>query len=320
MLISLIDLFLETTQRLKQEIVAIVPILILVAMISGSIFELQNLKRLIPILGFLIIYPLMVNLATSSLYNRESERTILITLILNVVFVPIAGYLIGTIFFEQRSDLFLGYLIISMLPTSGGLTVLWTGITNGNVSVATKLTVFGLILGSSITPFYLSLIKISLEVSFTSVLRQVSNIIFIPLILGQATRWYLMKTSTENEFKRCTRTLSSISFWSLILLIFSAVAIKAEMMLLHPYTILRVIIPLCILYLLNYLVSNLIGNLFLPREDKMALVYSTAMRSLSVALVFSLSISSEGSSDLAVLIAIAYIMQIQSATWYSKIV
>src|SRR5699024_12706622 len=49
---------------------------------------------------------------------------------------------------------FAGLALSALLPTSG-MTISWTVLQKGNVGAAVKLTVFGLILGSLLTPWYL---------------------------------------------------------------------------------------------------------------------------------------------------------------------
>lgn len=54
------------------------------------------------------------------------------------------------------------------------------------------------------------------------------------------------------------------------------------------------------------------------REDWIALVYGTVMRNLSIALAIAMSVFKENWSEIALIIAIAYIIQVQSWAWYIK--
>jgi len=58
------------------------------------------------------------------------------------------------------------------------------------------------------------------------------------------------------------------------------------------------------LYFINFAVSSLIGKISFNRGIATALVYGTVMRNLSIAI--------------AMIIAIAYIIQVQSVAWYVK--
>jgi predicted Na+-dependent transporter len=57
----------------------------------------------------------------------------------------------------------------------------------------------------------------------------------------------------------------------------------------------------------------------LPRGDAIALVYGTVMRNLSIVLAVAINAFGAAGSDAALVIAIAYIIQVQSAAWYVKL-
>jgi ACR3 family arsenite efflux pump ArsB len=83
----------------------------------------------------------------------------------------------------------------------------------------------------------------------------------------------------------------------------------------EPMLVLRLLVPLLIFYALNYLVGTVLGRRLLPRGDAIAVVYGTVMRNLSIAL--GIAITSFG-PDAALLLAAAYIVQVQSAAWFVK--
>lgn len=72
------------------------------------------------------------------------------------------------------------------------------------------------------------------------------------------------------------------------------------------------------LYFINYVLSTLAGKAILPRGDAIALVYGTVMRNLSIALAVAINAFGTPGSDAALVICIAYIIQVQSAAWYVK--
>jgi predicted Na+-dependent transporter len=80
--------------------------------------------------------------------------------------------------------------------------------------------------------------------------------------------------------------------------------------------LIRIIIPLLLLYTINYTLSTLIGRRFFNRGDGIALVYGTVMRNLSIALAVAINAFGEAGAHAALVIALAYIIQTQSAAWY----
>lgn len=48
------------------------------------------------------------------------------------------------------------------------------------------------------------------------------------------------------------------------------------------------------------------------------IVYGTVMRNLSIALAIAMGVFGEQGSEIALVIALAYIIQVQAAAWYVK--
>ena len=59
--------------------------------------------------------------------------------------------------------------------------------------------------------------------------------------------------------------------------------------------------------------------MFFRRDDAIALVYGTVMRNLSIALAIAVNSFGEAGAQAALVIALAYIIQVQSAAWYVKL-
>jgi ACR3 family arsenite efflux pump ArsB len=101
-------------------------------------------------------------------------------------------------------------------------------------------------------------------------------------------------------------------------IVFVAMALKARVISASPHMLLAIFTPLVIIYALNYLISTLVGRRLLPPKDAIALVYGTVMRNLSIALAIAMNAFGEQGSSAALVVAMAYIIQVQSAAWYVK--
>jgi len=82
--------------------------------------------------------------------------------------------------------------------------------------------------------------------------------------------------------------------------------------------LLLIFVPLLLLYAINYLLSTVTGKMLLPRGDAIALVYGTVMRNLSIALAVAINAFGPAGSEAALVICLAYIIQVQSAAWYVR--
>ncbi len=67
---------------------------------------------------------------------------------------------------------------------------------------------------------------------------------------------------------------------------------------------------------LSYVLSTFNGVKFFGRGNGIALVYGTVMRNLSIALAIAINAFGEAGANAALVIAMAYVIQVQSAAWY----
>ncbi len=88
----------------------------------------------------------------------------------------------------------------------------------------------------------------------------------------------------------------------------------------NPGDIITILIPLIIFYLLSYVLLTLVGRIFFQHADAVAMVFGVVMRDLSIALAIVMTAFKEQGSTIALFIALAYVIQIQSAAWYVKLV
>ena len=143
---------------------------------------------------------------------------------------------------------------------------------------------------------------------------------FLPLLLGQLTRVLLLKHVGKQIFTtRIKPLLPAGSTWGLIGIIFVAIAVKAQTLVKSPALIIRMAVPLILFYLLTYLVASFVGKFCLSREDAIALVHGTALRSLSITIVLAITAFKDQGAEIGLLVALAYIVQIQSATRYARL-
>lgn len=82
-----------------------------------------------------------------------------------------------------------------------------------------------------------------------------------------------------------------------------------------PAALLTLLWPLVVIYALNFAVSTVVGCMLFARGDAIALVYGTVMRNLSIALAIAIGVFRAQGAEAALLIAMAYVVQVQAAAW-----
>jgi ACR3 family arsenite transporter len=305
---------------IQRNLVWSIPAFMVAGIIVGALTNPAPLKSLIIPLTFLMVYPMMINLQIQKVLSGGDTKVQIVTQVINFAVVPFFAFAMGRVFFGDRPLVALGLLLASLLPTSG-MTISWTGFAKGNLSAAVKMTVIGLILGSVATPFYAKwLMGTVVEIPLASIFKQIVIIVFLPMILGFVTRISLIRIVGADKYnKSLKKKFPAFSTIGVLGIVFVAMALKAKDILANPAILLSFLVPLAILYAGNFLLSTLVGKFFFNRGDAIALVYGTVMRNLSIALAIAMTaFGNEQGSEIALIIAMAYIIQVQAAAWYVK--
>lgn len=307
-------------QALTRNLVVAIPVTMLLGLAFGAVAPVGWLGALVIPLTLLMIYPMMVNLKLRQLLEGGDNRALGLAQLINFAIIPFVAFGLGLWWFGGQPYLALGLLLAALLPTSG-MTISWTGFAKGNLPAAVKMTVVGLILGSLATPFYVKwLMGASIPVDLVGVFRQILLVVGLPMLAGQLTRHFLIRRHGLPGFqKEWAPRFPPFSTLGVLGIVFVAMALKADDLLASPELLIHIAVPLLILYLINYLLSTLVARAWLSRGDGIALVYGTVMRNLSIALALAMNAFGEAGAEASLLIALAYVVQVQSAAWYVRL-
>lgn len=288
-------------------------------LLYGTWLDTSMLKMAILPLTFLMVYPMMVNLNFKQLLSGGDTRLQVVTQVINFLVIPFLGLAIGQMFFADKPFLVTGLLLTSLLPTSG-MTISWTGFARGNMPAAVKMTVVGLVLGSLLTPFYLQwFLGSSVEIPLLKVFREIIVIVFLPMALGYLTQKWLVKRYGMARFQKDIKgQFPPLSTLGVLGIVFVAMAMKASVIVGQPLLLVVYALPLLLLYAINFVISTVVGKYLFNRGDGIALVYGSVMRNLSIALAIAMTVFRENGSEIALIIALAYIIQVQAGAWYVR--
>jgi ACR3 family arsenite efflux pump ArsB len=304
---------------LQKFMVWTIPLSMLGGLLFGIVAEPAFLRWTIMPLTFLMVYPMMVTMNMSELFKPGSGKLQSVTLAVNFLLMPAIGYGMGLLFFANQPMIRLALLLTSLLPTSG-MTISWTGFAKGNVPAAVKMTVISLIAGSLLAPLYLkTLLGAAVDIPLNQVFLQTGLIVFLPLVLGMLTqRWLVARFGEDDYHLQFKPKFPPLSTLGVLGIVFVSIALKAKSIVLHPIMLPNLILPLVLIYFLNFTFSTIVGKALFKRGDAIAMVYGTVMRNFSIALAIAIGVFGEKGTDAALLIALAYIVQVQAAAWYVK--
>ena len=323
---------LKALQFLQKNLVWAIPISMVCGLIGGGfLFNAKPLKQLIIPITFVMVYPMMTTLNVKSIFSGKDTKLQIVTQLINFILIPVIVFTLGKVFLsgeeingivDPKYGLWaVGLFLIGVLPASG-MTISWTGFAKGNKEAATKMLVFGLIIGSLAAPVYTKIfMATNVDVDMLHMFKMICIFVFVPLIAGLLTQNYLVKKHGKEAWMKVYKPkFPPYSALGVIMIAFVAMSLKAKVILDHPQDILVIVIPLVVFYLLTYVLLSIIGKLFFTREDAIAMVFGVVMRDLSIALAIAMTAFGKEGTTIALLIALAYVFQIQSAAWYVKLV
>ena len=315
---------LRVLSFLQKNLVWSIPISMGIGLVYGYLLDAGPLKNVIIPVTFIMVYPMMVTLNVKTIFKGQDYKLQVTTQIINFVLVPLLAFFIGRLFFgggpEKYSLWAVGLFLIGVLPTSG-MTISWTGFARGNKEAAIKMVVFGLVLGALAAPIYTKVFMgATIDVDVLHMFKQIALFVFVPLIAGLLTQTLAIKKYGHQTWNdRIKPKFPPFSALGVILIAFVAMSLKARSIIANPADILTILAPLAVFYLVTYGFLSIVGRIFFKREDAIAMVFGVVMRDLSIALAIAMTAFGKQGLTIALLIALAYVIQIQSAAWYVRI-
>ncbi|MBN2840000.1 MAG: arsenic resistance protein [Coriobacteriia bacterium] len=301
---------------LSKHLVTLIPASMLLGLAAGILVDFSAAKVLILPMTMLMVYPMLVNFRPAQALNLDDSKAVGLAMVLDFIALPLLAWGLALLFFQNQPGLYVGMVLAGLFPTSG-MTISWTGFAKGNVAAAVKMTVIGLIVASLLAPVYLSVLAGKVvPVDLLGVLQTVIMVVGVPMLAGAATRILLVKRYGAEKYKsRIAPSFPGLSTIGVIAIVFLAIALKAKMIVSNPEMLLAIAVPLVLFYGINFALSTFLGKALLPRGDAIAVVYGTVMRNLSIALGIAVA---QFGPEAALVLALAYIVQVQSAAWYVK--
>lgn len=293
-----------------------VPVALVAGLILGLSVEVPQTPALLMPAVILMVYPIMIGVPWREVAQLQPARLLLIATLLNFGLIPLLAWVLGRWALADQPAMLAGLAIASLLPTSG-MTISWTVMSRGNVPAAVKLTVLSLLAGSLLMPFYLlAMVGATVPFELAQTFARIAVMVLLPMLLGSLTYQHLLRRYTPEQFQAEVKPyLPAISLWAMLYVIFISTATRAVHLLADLGSLGLGILVLLLFYLINFAVSTLLGRWLLSKADAYALVYSTVLRNLSIALGLALAVFG---AQAAFLVSLAFIIQVQGAAWYGR--
>lgn len=262
----------------------------LLGLLLGAVTPFGSVSSsLIEVFLMLLLYILFLSIDLKQIKKSFTNiRFTLSAVIINFVFTPLFGYLLGKIFFPGSLDIRIGLLMLLVTPCTDWYLV-FTGLSKGNVELGMSILTLNLVLQIVLLPVYL-LVLIGSEVTMDvgSLVSSVAMVLVIPFVLAYITK---LMTKNSEKFKNfLSEQGDNLQLLFLCLAVVVMFASEGKNLLDNPLLLAQMFIPLLIFFAVLFFVAQIVGRLMnFPKKDTVALNMTTLARnsplSLAIAVV-----------------------------------
>ncbi len=287
--------------KLKKHLNKYLPVYVIAAMVLGLYIghiyaptvkkHIKTFKLLTTVSVFFIIYPMMVNLKLEALKSSiKNIRALLFALLFNFVYAPLLMFGLSKLTIKSP-ELGFGLLLATVVPCSS-MSIAYTGLSDGNIELATLVVASSFIFALFAIPFWLGIFAGQYHVAspMWQLIQTILIVLVGPMILGYLTRKVLEKQMGEKNFIKLAPLFPSISLISMYIIVFLIMMMKAQMLITKWSMLLWLMVPITIYYLLTLLLITWIDKkIHLSYEDHMAIVYASTGKNEGTAIAIATS-------------------------------
>jgi len=312
---------LKLKNHLNKFLIPYVVIAMVIGFFTGFPIDVKAYSHMFKILNMVVvismIYPMMINLKIEALGKAaKSWKQILIALIVGLIFAPLLIFGLNLLF-HINPILSLGLLLATVVPCSS-MAIAYTGLSDGNLELATIVVALSFSLAIITVPGWLELFASGYHLSISAwlLIKTIIIVVFIPLFFGYLTRILLLKKIGFEGFEKIKPLFPSISIigmFAIVLLIFME---KAKLIASKPGVVAISLAPLTLYYIITLLVLTFFNRkLGLSYEDHMGVVFTSVGKNEGTAMAIAMA---AGMGLMAIPPAITPILQIPFLVGYLK--
>lgn len=278
-------------QFVNKHLIKFLVLAIILGLVTGYIFTGLGgkLQVLYPLSLFLMLYPMMIGIKISEV-TVAARRVgfITVVMIFNYLLSPLLAAFLANAFLGAYPDFAVGLILTGVVPCAG-MIVAWTGMAKGNTPMALVITVTSLLAGVILIPAWmLTLAGKYVPVDALQMLKTILITIVVPLILGNLTRMWLVKRWGLKKFGEIKAVFPGISALGMYSVFFISMCAESVTIVNHPEYLLKIALPLVILYILLFGCSVLYARLArLNYADMVAFTYGVSGKNISIALALA---------------------------------
>jgi len=210
-----------------------------------------------------------------------------VSLFLNWIVGPVLMFVLAYLFLRDTPEFMVGLILIG-LARCIAMVLVWNDLAKGNREYAAMLVALNAVfqlfaygffvwLFVQFLPEKLGLGSFQIAVSIKELSQSVFVYLGIPFILGFLSRFLLVRYKGEKWFETVyLPKVSPITFYALIITIVWMFSLKGDTILLLPFQVLKIALPLLVYFVLMFVLSFFLNKKMKISYDKNAAIAFTA--------------------------------------------
>ena len=262
----------------------------LLGLLLGALTPLGSVSSgLIEVFLMMLLYILFLSIDLKRIKDSFANvRFTLTAVVINFVFTPLFGYLLGKLFFPDELDIRIGLLMLLVTPCTDWYLV-FTGLSKGNVELGMSILPLNLILQIVLLPVYLlALIGSEITMDVVSLLGSVAMVLVIPFVLAYITKRF---TKNSEKFKIFLSDHGDdLQLLFLCLAVVVMFASEGRSLIESPMLLVRMFVPLLIFFVVLFFAAQLAGRVMkFSRRDTVSLNFTTLARNSPLSLAIAVA-------------------------------
>lgn len=227
---------------------------------------------------------------------------------LNFVLMPLICFSLAKLLIHD-SDLAAGLILIGVVPCAGMASV-WTGLLEGDVPLALSIDATTMLLAPFLMPELMLLLAGSyVHVDVGSMFQKLVLTLLVPVLAEMLTRWFADRFSTIK--KEHMGIFPALSATTAVLLMFAICNSAVPMIKKNLGAVPSLLGAVILLFPIAFLAAHLLSRPLFPREQRIAITFSSGMKNLPVAMGVALV---SFSKLVGLPIALSFIFQMLTAS------